>query len=76
MEEGCPIHFYSVDSFEAIWTMKITWNLTQDWRISIFFFLCGDQNLLLLKYIKNEKENYLKKRTELAATADIFGRSK
>ena len=77
MEEGCPIHFY-LDRF--IWgCLNYENNLKPYSRlkdIQFFLFLCGDQNLLWHNYIKNEKENYSKKRTELAATADIFGRSK
>ena len=75
MAEGCSIHFY-LGRF--IWgCLNYENNLKPHSRLKdIQFFLCGDQNLLWHKYIKNEKENYSKKRTELAATADIFGRSK
>ena len=39
-------------------------------------FLCADQSLLWHEHITNKKENYLKKGSELAATANIFRRSK
>ena len=76
MAEGCSIHFY-LGRF--IWgCLNYENNLKPHSRLKDiqFFFLCGDQNLLWHNYIKDEKENYSKKGTELAATADIFGRSK
>ena len=76
MEECCPIYFY-LGRF--IWGCLNDENNMKPYSILKdiqYFFLCGDQNLLWHNYIKNEKENYSKKRTELAATADIFGRSK
>ena len=78
MEEGCPIYFY-LGPF--IWgCLNDENNMKPHSRLKdihfFFFFLCGDQNLLWHNYIKNEKENYSKKWTELAAKADIFGRSK
>ena len=47
------------------------------WFTAILFYKNQfDQSLLWHEYITNKKENYLKKRSELAATADIFRRSK
>ena len=47
------------------------------WFTAILFYKNQfDQSLLWHEYITNKKENYLNKRIELAATADIFRRSK
>ena len=76
MEEGCPIYFY-LGRF--IWgCLNGENNMKPHSRLKDihFFFYAEIKTFCGIIISKMKRKNYSKKRSELAATADIFGRSK
>ena len=79
-----PIHSCKVKHVLLLWQIRFCYfnlnTVTKKWKNlswpDIITSTATDKSLLWHEYITNKKENYLKKRSELAAIADIFRRSK